>query len=369
MTLDEYQAQAFNTARINWDDPAAHHIPALGVIGELGSVASELKKIIRDGKAYTEGPKNLAEEFGDLLWYLAALATRHGLSLGAIAKASPVLTARSAAQAPYEHIYTLLASVASLVDAARRYDLRPSASSKRKLVKHVSAAVAALIASMRREKTKLADVLKVNLSKGESKFGEGPELAPAPCFDKGLEEFERLPRQLQIQVIEKERGEGRVEVLLRCRGMNIGDRLTDNAAADDGYRYHDVFHFAYAAVLGWSPVIRSLLRCKRKSLAKTDENEDGARAAIVEEAIAHTVFQYAEAHSMLKNLKHIDHGILLLIKRMVRNLEVEPLAMHEWERAIFVGFEAFRALKKNRGGWLTLDADRRSLDYSRTAPG
>jgi cation transport regulator ChaC len=71
---------------------------------------------------------------------------------------------------------------------------------------------------------------------------------------------------------------------------------------------------------------------------------------------------------MLKDLKHIDHGILLLIKRMVRDLEVEPLAMHEWERAIFIGFEAFRALKKNGGGWLTLDADRRALDYSKTAP-
>ena len=66
---------------------------------------------------------------------------------------------------------------------------------------------------------------------------------------------------------------------LRCNGLNFGDRLTDNIVDPDGYRYHDIFHFAYAVHLGWSPVIRSLLRAKRKSVPATDENEDGGRHA------------------------------------------------------------------------------------------
>ena len=48
-------------------------------------------------------------------------------------------------------------------------------------------------------------------------------------------------------------------------GEKIGDELTDNAYKDDGYRFHDVFHSAYVAILGWSPVIRKLLKRKRKS--------------------------------------------------------------------------------------------------------
>ena len=40
-----------------------------------------------------------------------------------------------------------------------------------------------------------------------------------------------------------------------------------NNRRDDGYRFHDVVHLAYAAILGWSPVTRALLDCKRRSSA------------------------------------------------------------------------------------------------------
>ncbi len=69
----------------------------------------------------------------------------------------------------------------------------------------------------------------------------------------------------------------------RSRGVYVGDRLTDNAIEPDDYRFHDVFHYAYVAVLGWSPVIRALLRRKRKSDPKLDDAEDGARAILIEE--------------------------------------------------------------------------------------
>ena len=40
-------------------------------------------------------------------------------------------------------------------------------------------------------------------------------------------------------------------VQITLNDVVIGDALTDNAHIDDGYRFHDIFHFAYAAVLGW----------------------------------------------------------------------------------------------------------------------
>jgi NTP pyrophosphatase (non-canonical NTP hydrolase) len=365
MTLDEYQSRAFSTARVNWEDRAAQNIPMLGAIGELGSVASELKKIVRDGSAYTEGRASLIEELGDLLWYLAAIATRHDVSLGSLATGKAEATPKGE---PYAHVYSLLTAVAALVESVRAHEARPAPSSKRKMLAAVSNALLAFMQVLRRERVSLNEVVEANLQKGESKFGVSPKNAPAPCFDSEYPSYEQLPRSLEIQVLERPRGKGRVEVILRVNGLNVGDRLTDNASKDDGYRFHDVFHLAYAAVLGWSPVVRSIFRVKRKSNSKVDEVQDGARAGIVEEAIAHTVFQYADGHSLLKGLKHIDHGVLLLIKRMVRDLEVESLAMHEWERAIFVGFEAFRALKKNHGGWLVLNAETRSLTFSRNGP-
>src|SRR5438132_6814857 len=112
-------------------------------------------------------------------------------------------------------------------------------------------------------------------------------------FDDGYAEEEQLPRFLQIEFKELARGPQRV-VILRCNGINFGDRLTDNIEDPDAYRYHDIFHFAHAVHLGWSPVVRALLRCKRKSKPELDEAQDGARAGIIEEAVAAIVFSRAK---------------------------------------------------------------------------
>ena len=67
-------------------------------------------------------------------------------------------------------------------------------------------------------------------------------------------------------------GPGRIVTLIN--GRKFGDPLRDNRYEDDGYRFHDIFHLSYASVLGWSPTLRALLRCKRKSDPKIDEVED-----------------------------------------------------------------------------------------------
>jgi hypothetical protein len=69
---------------------------------------------------------------------------------------------------------------------------------------------------------------------------------------------ERLPTRLTIDIRERN-VDGRLFVFQQYRGLNIGDRLTDNAAEQDDYRFHDVFHYANWAVLTWSPVARALL--------------------------------------------------------------------------------------------------------------
>jgi MazG-like nucleotide pyrophosphohydrolase family protein len=362
--LDEYQKRAFATAQIDWSDARKRHIPTFGVIGELGSLTSELKKTLRDGKAYTDGARNLVEEFGDLLWYLGAIASRHGLDLQAFARRP--FTVRSPRSA-FGHIYAVVSACAALIAVVPDLGVDLPAAQRRRLAQSLGLAVRTTLHAIQRQDINLNTVLTENLRKVNGAFGDGA-VRPARCFDVRFPGYERLPRSIGIHFLERARGPGRIEVVLRVNDLNIGDRLTDNAKRDDGYRYHDAFHLGYAAVLGWSPVVRSTFRCKRKSDAHIDEVQDGARAAIVEEAIAQTVFNYARGHSMLEGLDRIDHNLLKLIQRMVRGLEVRRCALHEWQRAIFVGFEAFRALKRNRGGWLILDAETQSLTYSKEGP-
>ena len=269
--------------------------------------------------------------------------------------------------ANFDHIYGMLSAFAALVGLASELGTTATAIQRRKLRGLLSQALGVTVVAIRREGLDVDTVLKKNLRKVTGVFGD-EIVKPARCFDSKFPGYERLPRSIGVQFMERSRGFKRVEVLLRARDFNIGDRLTDNAHRDDGYRFHDAFHLAYAAVLGWSPVVRSTFRCKRKSDAHIDEVQDGARAAIVEEAIAQTVFHYARGHSWLEGLDRLDHGILKLIQRMVQGLEVRKCAIHEWQRAIFVGFAAFRALKSNHGGWLILDAETRSLTYSKEGP-
>ena len=88
----------------------------------------------------------------------------------------------------------------------------------------------------------------------------GERVYPAP-LDAEADPEERLPRDLYVDVFER-KVRGQTYVFQQCNGLNIGDRLTDNAMTADDYRFHDVFHYAYVAVLSWSPVIRSLFRLR-----------------------------------------------------------------------------------------------------------
>lgn len=86
MTLNEYQQRAMQTAIY----PKPHSLPlypALGLCGEAGEVAEKVKKMLRDG-CTAEKNQQLAAELGDVLWYLAALASDLGWSLESIGRAN-----------------------------------------------------------------------------------------------------------------------------------------------------------------------------------------------------------------------------------------------------------------------------------------
>ncbi|MGI9492900.1 MAG: nucleoside triphosphate pyrophosphohydrolase family protein [Geminicoccaceae bacterium] len=85
MTLDDYQAEARRTALY----PERHRVtyPSLGLASEAGEVAGKVKKVLRDqgGDFGAEQIAAIKDELGDVLWYVAVLASDLGLSLDDIA--------------------------------------------------------------------------------------------------------------------------------------------------------------------------------------------------------------------------------------------------------------------------------------------
>jgi NTP pyrophosphatase (non-canonical NTP hydrolase) len=204
----------------------------------------------------------------------------------------------------------------------------------------------------------LDEVVKANTEKAESLYLKGI----VNLFDAEFPPDERLPRKFVVNFYEKPL-ERSLYVKVSVNDVVIGDALTDNSHEDDGYRFHDVFHLAYAAVLGWSPVCRKLLKCKRKSNAKIDEVEDGARAAIIEEAISILVFNQAEERNWYADRSSIDIGLLKTIRRMAMKLEAKTCTAKQWQDAICQGYASFKELKKNGGGDVLVDLDKQRLTY------
>ncbi len=87
MTFDHYQKQAVTTAIVHPDPLMDQTIMAMGVVGEAGEVIEKWKKIVayHDGQITDADKRELAKELGDVVWYIALLADRLGLSLDDIA--------------------------------------------------------------------------------------------------------------------------------------------------------------------------------------------------------------------------------------------------------------------------------------------
>lgn len=89
MRLSDYQQRSRATA-VYPDAGSNLTYPALGLCGEAGEAAEKVKKAIRDdgGELTPERRDALAAELGDVLWYVAQLATEAGLDLDEIAGAN-----------------------------------------------------------------------------------------------------------------------------------------------------------------------------------------------------------------------------------------------------------------------------------------
>jgi NTP pyrophosphatase (non-canonical NTP hydrolase) len=85
LELSEYQRLSRRTAEY----PREHWLtyPALGLAGEAGEVAEHAKKALRDDEGIISNERRAAmsKELGDVLWYVAQLASELELELDDVA--------------------------------------------------------------------------------------------------------------------------------------------------------------------------------------------------------------------------------------------------------------------------------------------
>lgn len=81
-SLNWYQKCAQATAQYPAETALAYVLLSLG--GEVGEIQNKYKKVLRGDKALNR--EDLTAELGDVLWYVAMLATELGVSLQEVAE-------------------------------------------------------------------------------------------------------------------------------------------------------------------------------------------------------------------------------------------------------------------------------------------
>ena len=380
-----YEAVVRNTDHSGQQPSASLSYALLGLTGEIGSLAAEVKKRRREGELHGLFDRAIREETGDVLWYLTHLAVLLDIELAAVAVGAGSTHSNIGAQhhqspssfADLQTNRTFQGPVRTdtAVDAPLRNLVMSAANAMREvdpLEGLPTALIRARLIELLRHLIAFADAANISLATcAENNIRKVLDRWPSetlvypPLFDEhvNIPAAERLPRRLSVH-FEEQTIRGACYVIQRCNGIVIGDRLTDNMHHDDGYRFHDCFHLAYAAVLGWSPVLRALLRCKRKSMPKLDEVEDGQRAQIIEEGISTWVFNQASERGLFVGLTRLDYNLLKEVRRLAGGFEVAACPLWLWERAILHGYEAYRQLREHHGGWIDIDLDQRSITYT-----
>jgi NTP pyrophosphatase (non-canonical NTP hydrolase) len=256
--LDDYQSRAIRSDRTR-EGNSELDLTVLGLVGEAGSLLSEVKKKQRDARSYLGYQDAVIEEMGDMLWYFAAVAHHQDLKLSDLSVAygtsKPSLTfaelqpqlelpLASPSVAFEQTLLRLAGSVGRLATMSAAKSIRGDEDTKSLL----SEIFGNMVRAANESGITLGEAAAKNLQKANDRWPI--ERNPPPPFDASFPEEEQLPRALTVEVFERKSSNNRTYVVQKCNGLFIGDRLTDNIMTPDDYRFHDAFHYAYAAILG-----------------------------------------------------------------------------------------------------------------------
>ena len=366
MFLRDYLGVIEPTDKLPPDDL---HPVLMGLFGEVGSIMATVKKHIREEAAYAGYRQAVEEEFGDALWYFTALCRRLDVGVDTIfSKAanqdgySKIIAASDLLDGPVSHISsasalpTLDKTLLSLGEAtAALLGIKSLDEQTHNLLHTFSHRY---MQALQAAHVTFSTVVHRNIAKACGRF-VNPSVPTLPTFDSDFPSDERIPSHFEITI--KQRKSGRS--YMQWNGVFLGDPLTDNIMGRDGYRFHDVFHLAHAAILHWSPLFRALIKHKRKSNPTIDEAQDGGRAIVVEEGLTAWVFSYAKHLNLFEGQSSLSFDLLKTVQQFVQGYEVEKCPLKLWEQAILKGYEVFRQVRDNNGGIVVGDRETRTIEY------
>ena len=345
------------------------HPVLMGLFGEVGSVMAAAKKHFREGEAYVEYQYALKEEFGDVLWYFTALCRRLEVGLDTIF--SEVIDQdgyikATAASGLLDGPVSLVSLVDTLPPLNRTLLNLGGATSALLGIKGIDEQTHDLLhtfsdcylQALQAARVNFSEVVHMNMSKTCERFLD-PCPSILPTFDSDFPDEEKLPQHFEIKIVQRENKQS----YLQWNGVFVGDPLMDNSLDPDGYRFHDVFHFAHAAILHWSPTFRALIKQKRKSNPQFDEVQDGGRAIVIEEGLTAWIFSRAKQLNFFDGQNSVSFDLLKVVQQFVRGYEVENCPLKLWEQAILEGYKVFRQVLDNNGGIVVGDRESRTITY------
>jgi len=411
-------------------------IALYGILGEIGSLISVIKKHLvhgNDEEIFSAPTEEIREELGDLIWYCflyARLRFEDG-KLNILTQCIEEISKELRGESNHNETHKLL--FIKMITEARKDEFLSRATEfeklqdftfdqfqelafltartqKKQLLEVCLAVIPQLGAELMREKlpkeektlhpaitdrdkhTVLGE-MAWHISAISSLFGVSlnkviedncrkinfrkDKTSPTDLHDAFRDDIFVFPRQFKISFLTI----GHRRSRMYFKNKPLGDDLTDNSYDDDGYRFHDVLHLANAAHLGWSPVLRALMKLKRKSPVEgdmEDEVEDGARARIVEEAVIKAMHMEGERTAKLRDQKSekgivplfahhsdISFSFLKFLHNFSKGLEVEKNKYWEWENALNDGFKIYHQLRLNGQGTVTVDLNNRKIYYDK----
>ena len=434
MKVIEYLETAHSTDRLPTGDPESDINPRLGLAGETGYLLTVLKKEVREDAPTADATvAEVGDELGDMIWYATSIAKRTRINFlddvlyNNIVRIQNHYSDKNPAPAPL--FVDLLAPGGEIAEAIKQgsscvstFGKYQALATKASRFSHNKTALVPYLVQIwqnvgdllkpfgitsstridpKRTRIEIAkslgdvmwyiagfaelydlpldDIVEENKKKILSAFPPNNQKIWTPLYDDELSFLEKIPRKFSVDFVDQDEE----TAVILINDVRVGDPLSDNAytaeyeedqpVSIEGYRYHDAVHLAFAAVLGWSPVIRSLLKRKRKSTKMVDEVEDGARAIIVEEMIVKISHSYAVGHDrdrLIDGKKHVNLNLLKQIVRLAEGLEVaggrkgfEGCKYWEWQEAILGGFTVYNQLRRNRGGRVLVDLKARSVKF------
>ena len=339
----------------------------MGLFSEVGSLVSLLKKKLLNNDSSDHSNELVIEEMGDIFWYFTLITIVENIDLYELINVTDSYDRHEGAivisgikNQPFVRVKfdKSIKDTELLFSELISHTTSLSKETTSEKVKDFLAIYSEVMSFLNLD---LLNIVEHNTFKIRNRFVPIEELnLPLLSFDSNFSKDEQLPVEFEVHIVEKPNG----KAYLKWNDVFIGSALNDNHQEDDNYKYHDVFHLAFAAILHWSPTFRALIKHKRKSDLSIDETQDSGRPIVIEEGLSAWLFSISKQRDIdFTKESSISYDLLKTIQIFVRGYEVENCPLQLWVKAIIQGYTVFSQVVENKGGIIIGNRRERTLGF------